>query len=441
MGKPERSLCSADGSSLSVAGVCRVEIRSTYRSVDTPVYVLTGSRKNLLGLHELRQLNLLAVVNSMCKDDFDPTREFPDVFQGLGTLPGTFKINLKDNMEPKCLFTPRPIAAGLKDQAKRELDQMLASGIIEPVDQPTEWCSGLTIAPKPGGKIRMCVDLTNLNKSVKREIYPLPRISEMLSNLSEGSVFSKLDAYSGFWQVNLHPESKLLTTFVTPWGRFCFNKMPFGISSAPEYFQKTMEKILQGLKGVVCLMDDVLVYGETVSEHWLRLRKVLERIKRAGMTLKKEKCEFGCSEIKFLGHIVSSVGVRPDPDKIQAILDILPPSNKLEARRFIGMVNYLSKFSNLISEYCTPIYAVTGSKSEWYWGVKQQEGFEKIKKLLTKAPILCAFDITRKHRVSADASKNAVGAVLLQLNCDNLWQPVEYASRTMRDAEVRYAQI
>jgi len=120
----------------------------------------------------------------------------------------------------------------------------------------------------------MCVDLTNLNKGVRREIYPLPRISDMLSELSEGVMFSKLDANSGFWQVKLDSKCKLLTTFVTPWGRFCFNRMPFGISSAPEYFQRAMENILKGLKGVVCFMDDILVHGRSASEHWERLNKV-----------------------------------------------------------------------------------------------------------------------------------------------------------------------
>jgi len=148
----------------------------------------------------------------------------------------------------------------------------------------------LTIAPKPNGAIRMCVDLTALNKGVRREVYPFPRVDEMLASLGKGKVFSKLDANSGFWQVVLDEKSRLLTTFITPWGRFCFRRMPFGISSAPEYFQREMERILKGSEGVVCLMDDILVFGEDDRQHWSRLREVLKKVEQSGMTLKKEKC-------------------------------------------------------------------------------------------------------------------------------------------------------
>ena len=128
------------------------------------------------------------------------------------------QYQLKRETEPLRLYAPRSIAAGLREKAKTELERMLTMGVIEPVEEPTQWRSGLTIAPKPNGGIRMCVDLTALNRGVKREVYPFPIVSEMLSNLAEGKVFSKLDANSGFWQVRLDPECKLLTTFITPWG-------------------------------------------------------------------------------------------------------------------------------------------------------------------------------------------------------------------------------
>ena len=394
-----------------------------------------------MGMTELRQLNLLAVINAMSSNEFDPIKVFNKVFKGLGTMPGIFTIELVEDAKPVRLMSPRPIAAGLREQAKAEIDNMLANGVIKQIEQPTDWCSGLTIAPKPNGKIRMCIDLTNLNKCVKREVYPLPRISDMLSKLAEGTLFSKLDANSGFWQVKLDPRCKLLTTFVTPWGRYCFNRMPFGITSAPEFYQRTMEKILDGLDGVICLMDDILVYGQDANEHWTRLRSVLERIEKSGMTLRKEKCEFACTEVKFLGHIVSGRGFKPDPDKVKAINDMKPPTSKTEARRFTGMVNYLMKFSSKLAGLCAPIYAVSGSKSEWFWGPDQKEAFEMVKEEITKSPVLCKFDLRAKHRVSADSSKSALGAVLLQLNEKSEWQPVEFASRKMTEAETRYAMV
>lgn len=441
LNQPSKLLLSADGSKLDVVGEANVSIKSKHKSIDTTVSVVKGAKRDLLGVEQVRDLGLLAIVNAVCRKSFEPFVEFAKLFEGLGKMPGVFSISLKRDTEPLRLLAPRPIAAGLREKAKSEIDRMLELKVIEPVEEPTEWCSGLTIAPKPNGAIRMCVDLTVLNKGVKREIYPLPRVSDMLSQLSAGRMFSKLDANSGFWQVELNPECKLLTTFITPWGRFCFRRMPFGISSAPEFFQRSMEKILAGLPGVVCMMDDVLVYGGDADEHWSRLRDVLNRIQNSGMTLRKDKCEFGSHEVKFLGHVISACGIKPDPDKVKAIREMNPPTNKKEARRFIGMVNYLNKFSSKLAELCVPIFSIMGKKSEWLWSDVQQKAFDDIKSVLSEAPVLCAFDPGMKHRVTADASKGALGAVLLQYNCDKEWQPVEYASRKLTEAECRYAMI
>ena len=156
--------------------------------------------------------------------------------------------------------------------------------MISKIQEPTDWCSGMVVVPKSDGKVRICVDLTRLNQSVHRERHPLPAMDQVLAQLAGATVLSKLDANSGFWQIPLSPDSAKLTTFITPFGRYCFNRLPFGISSAPEHFQR-MSEILTGLPGVVCMMDDVLVHGSTREEHDARLRDVLNRLQTAGMTL------------------------------------------------------------------------------------------------------------------------------------------------------------
>ena len=158
---------------------------------------------------------------------------------------------------------------------------MEKAGVISKVDKPTPWCAGMVPVPKRSGAIRICVDLKPLNESVLREVYPMPKVDETLAQLAGAKIFSKLDANSGFWQIPLAEESRLLTTFVTPCGRYCFNKLPFGISSAPELFQKRMSKVLAGLEGVVCQIDDVLVFGKDQSEHDDRVVAALERIEKA----------------------------------------------------------------------------------------------------------------------------------------------------------------
>ena len=218
-------------------------------------------------------------------------------------MPGNFRINLRENASPFCLFVPRTIPAGLRELAKAAIMKMLQEDIIEVVKGPSDWCAALTIVPKPNGKdVRPCVDLTMLNKSVLRERYPLLRITKLLASLGGSVMWSKLDANNGFHQCMLDPESKLLRTFITPWGRFYFKRMPFGILSAPEYVQRTMESILEG---VVCMMDDILVHGPSEAQHWKNLQNVLFAIKRSAMVLRKDKCEFGKQEIKFLGHVIS----------------------------------------------------------------------------------------------------------------------------------------
>ena len=144
---------------------------------------------------------------------------------------------------------------------------MESSGVISQVDVPTEWCAAMVAVPKKMDSLRICVDLRPLNECILREVYPLPKVDVTLASLSGAQVFSKLDANSGFWQIPLNKESRLLTTFITSFGRYCFNKLPFGIASAQEHFQKVMNKVLSGLDGIVCRMDDTLVFGKSQEEH------------------------------------------------------------------------------------------------------------------------------------------------------------------------------
>ena len=184
----------------------------------------------------------------------------------------------------------------------------------------------MVVVPKPNGTVRICVDLTKLNESVQRERLILPSVEQTLAQINGAKYFSKLDANSGFWQIQLSPESSKLTTFITPFGRFTFNRLPFGITSAPEYFQCKISEVLTGLDGIVCLIDDILVYGNTEEQHDQCLKAALSKISNAGLTLSKEKCIFGVTKISFLGQSVGSDGIQADPKKLQAIHAIKPPS-------------------------------------------------------------------------------------------------------------------
>ena len=276
------------------------------------------------------------------------------------------------------------------------------------------------------------------NESVLREVHPLPTVDEALSQLAGAKVFTKVDTNCGFWQVPLAKASWHSTIFITPNGRYCFNKLPFGISSAPEHFQRRMNKILTGLDGVLCHLDDVLVYGSTQQEHNQRITAVLERIQSKGETLNPNKCEFSRSLLTFLRHIINQDGIKPDSLKTAAIWEMTTPSTITELLHFMGMVNQVGKFSPKLSQ---PLRELFSNKRAWIWGPAQEKAFDSIKLELSKPTNLAHFDLEKETKVSADASAYGLGAVLLQQHSNEGWKPVAYSSRSMSETERRNAQI
>ena len=317
-------------------------------------------------------------------------------------------------------------------------------GVIFNVEESTEWCDSMVAVLKKSGGIRICMDLKPLNESVKRQPHPLPMVESILSQLSGAKIFSKLDANSGFWQISLSPESRPLTTFLTPFGHYHFNKLPFGLSSAPELFQKRMGKLFEGLDGVVCLIDDVLIFAADKEEHDLRLRAVLNKMAEAGTTLNMEKCLFQQTELKLLGHVLNQDGVSPDPEKTRAIALMPSPDGvpALRRRRFLGMVNHLGKFSHRLSELTKPLGDLLSTKNSWSWGPDQDRAFQELKEELSKPTVLALYSPQVETKVSADRSSFGLGAVLQQSQTsDSAWKPVECASRALTETEGRYAQV
>ena len=209
---------------------------------------------------------------------------------------------------------------------------MESMGIIKKITEPSEWCTGIAIVPKSTGAVRICGDLKLLNTSVLREPHPIPMVDETLAQLSGATFLVKSNTNSGFWQIPLPEESQPYATFISPFGQYCFQKLPFGISSAPELFQRRISCLLDGLKGVLWHMDDALIHGLTQQEHDQRLTATLQQLESVGVTLNMSKCKFGVDHVKFLGHIIDKEGVRADPDKVSAVVDMKAPRNVPELR-------------------------------------------------------------------------------------------------------------
>ena len=350
------------------------------------------------------------------------------------------EISLKEEAHPYSISVPRRVPIPLIPKVGAELDRMEKAGVIQKITEPTEWCAGMVPVLKKNGDVRICVDLKNLNRSVKREKYEIPTLEDVTHKLAGAKTFTKLDATSGFWQIPLSEKTAKLTTFLTPFGRYYFNRLPFGISLAPEIFQRTMEKILEGIDGVVCFMDDVVVCGDTDEQHDARLKQVLDRVIQAGLKLNREKCEFNQKDLIFLGHKFGPNGIEPDKAKVEAIQNMPEPENETELRRFLGMVNYLGRFVPNLSQTMHPLNALLNKDAAWLWGHEQKEAVKKLKESLTSAPTLVYFEMNRETAVAADASSYGMGGVLYQKH-DGEWKPVAYCSRTLTSAERRYAQI
>ncbi|XP_034023519.1 uncharacterized protein K02A2.6-like [Thalassophryne amazonica] len=365
-------------------------------------------------------------------------KQYPQVFTGLGCLTGEYKIKLKDDVKPYALSLPRHVPLPLHDKVKEELQRMEKMGAIVPIEEPTDWCAGMVMAPKPNGNIRICSDMTHLNEYIYRERHILPAVDETLAKLAGATVFSKLDATAGFWQVPLHPQSVPLTTFITPFGRYCYKRLPFGISSAPEHFQKWLTPMVTGLEGTVCHADDILVFGSTREQHDQRLHRVLVWLLEEGLTL--NKCQFAVNKVMFLGHIISTGGIEADPGKIKAITAMPTAKDAADVKRFVGMVNYVGKFSPRIAELTQPLRDLLKTDKDWVWGSAEQRAFDELRKELSSPTVLAQYCLHRET-IAADASSFGLGGVLSQKQQSGVSSPIAFISRSMTDTERRYAQI
>lgn len=442
----DKELSGPSGSLLKVLGYFESKIGVDQTEIFERIYVVDGRRPLLsrtacvkLGLIQcLCELDQVSNVNS----DQKFKEEFKSLFQGLGKMHRVVDIELAlGSGSAYAVHTPRSVPYPLLDKVKSELQDMVDNGVIFEVQKPTEWVSPMVVVPKPNDRVRICVDYTQLNKVVRREVFPMSHVEGSLAKLGNGRVFSKLDANSGFYQIPLSEKSKLLTTFLTPFGRYAYNRLPFGLSSSPEIYSKLVSEVLRGLAGVVVHMDDVCVWGQTEEEHDARVREVLKRMSEAGMTLNDSKCQFSRDSIHFLGHVISGSGIKPSPDSVQGIRDFPTPRSVTEVRSFLGMANQLSRFTPVLGSITDPLRELLCRDVAWYWGPAQESAFHQIKNELCRSVELAAYNSTYKTLVQTDASRSGLGAVLLQEQPTGLVRVVAAASRSLTETEKRYATI
>lgn len=241
----------------------------------------------------------------------------------------------------------RKVPLAIKDKLKQELDRLEQLEIIKPVNTPTDWISSLVIAPTSIGRIRLCIDPRPLNQALKRNHYPTPLIEDILPDLGKARIFSVVDVRDGFWHVVMDEKSSYLTTFSTPWGRYRWLRMPFGISPAPEEFQRRMEEALEGLDGFKPIHDDILIYGcrdndkEAHDDHDRKLETMIQRCLEKSIKLNKEKMKLKVDSVTYLGFVISKNGLCIDPQKVKAIQEMPTPKDRYGVQRLLGMTNFV----------------------------------------------------------------------------------------------------
>ncbi|KAL1460265.1 hypothetical protein WDU94_012186 [Cyamophila willieti] len=402
-------------------------------------FITEASQKTILGLEACQKYNLIKKIWSVSENTFGSYQElvnsYEEIFEGLGCLPGQCDITLRENANPH-IDPPRRVPFKLMSLYKEELQRMEKMKVITKVTEPTLWLNSVVLVSKPDSSLRVCLDPKPLNNEIIRARYPLPTIEEVRSKMSGAKFFSKLDASTAFWAIKLDEESSYLCTFGTPFGRYRFLRMPYGICSSAEKFHQKMVELLCDIPNVIVYIDDILIYASSKVEHDKILVRVLERVKKINLKLNKKKCILGLTKITFLGQVFQASGMLPDTSKIDAIQNMPVPTCVKDVQRFLGMINYLASYVPNLSEKSVNMRKLLKKDNLWCWECQHEKEFNDLKYLICKAPVLQFFNANRPIILNVDASQSAVGACLLQDG-----KPVAYSSRSLTETQKHWAQI
>ena len=443
------------GDPVKVVGVTLVKVKYKQQEGNLPLVVVEGDGPSLLGQgwreeicpdwRDIKNSRKARKVHQV-KTTENPLQQMlnkhEEVFkEELGTLKGTkATIHVKHDAPPR-FFRPRSVPFAMRAKIDEEIDRLLKEGIISPVKY-AEWAAPVVPLLKPTGNIRLCGDYKlTVNTVASLEQYPIPRMEDLFAALSGGKQFSKLDMSHAYQQILLNDESKQYVTVNTHRGLFTYNRLPFGVASAPAIFQRTMEGLLKGIPLVVVYLDDILVSGVDDADHLRNLDEVLSRLEEAGLRLKRSKCAFMQKEVEYLGHIVDAQGLHPVEKKVKAIMDAPTPTNVTELKAYLGLLNYYNKFLPNLATLLAPLHELLRHDVSWTWQKKQEEAFQKSKNLLHSADVLVHFSTDQELVLSCDASPYGVGAVLSHKMEDGSERPLGFMSRTLSPTEKRYSQL
>jgi hypothetical protein len=322
---------------------------------------------------------------------------------------------------------------------EKEVKKILDEKIIIPL-RYSKWVANLVLVRKKNGEIKLCVDFRNLNRSSKKDNYPLPKMEHILQKVTGANMMSMVDGFSRCNQVSVFPEDREKTAFTTSWGTFMYAKMPFGLMNAGANFQRAMDITFIGEKDkfVVNYLDDITMYSQSDKEHCDHLRKVFLKCRKFGLSLNPKISLFSMKEGKLLGHIVSYEGVRIDSIRVEAIQTLSLPRSEKEVQYFLGKIIFLRRFVSNFAELVKYITTMLRKDSEIKRTAESRDYFDQIKKYLTEAPVLVSPDYSKDFLIFSFGSFDTTTTVLLQKNVEGLEQPIAFFSRALRDVELKY---
>ena len=325
-------------------------------------------------------------------------------------------------------------------KVKAEIEKQWDAGFLEVIKYP-QWVSNIVVVPKKDDKIRVCVDFRDLNKASPKDDFPLPHIDVLVDNAAKSSTYSFMDGFSGYNQIKMAEEDKEKTTFITPWGTFCYKVMPFGLKNAGATYQRAMVTLFHDMmhKEIEVYVDDMIAKSKNEEDHVQVLRKLFDRLRKYQLKLNPAKCSFGVKSGKLLGFVISNKGIEVDPDKVKAIQAMTVPKTEKEVRGFLGRLNYIARFISQLTTTCEPIFRLLRKKNPGTWDKDCQEAFDKIKQYLQNPPLLVPPVPGRPLILYLTVTEAAMGCVLGQHDeSGRKEQAIYYLSKKFTDCESRY---
>jgi hypothetical protein len=421
---------------LKPAGVATLSLAYRGRRLDADFLVIDTPDPTLLGLDACLRLGIVHIdAVDVSSSTSALIEQYSDIFTGVGCVPGEYHISV-DKSVPPVIHASRKIPLNLRLKVQQQLNDMERLGIIIKRTEPTEWVNSLLIIEKKNHTLRLCLDPRQLNQAIRREHFQIPTFDDVIAELHGKKMFTVIDMRDGFWHIKLDEASSRLCTFNTPFGRYSFQRLAFGISSAPEVFQRKNFELFGDIPNVHIVFDDIIIAAADDAEHDAALRELFDRARRFNVRFNKDKLRIKLPSVRYLGHVLSADGVKPDPDKVRAINDMPTPTDKKSLQRFIGMVQFLGRWLPHLADMKRPLCQLLRDDVEWAWSTQQDNAVRDIKAALVSAPVLRFFDPSKPAVIQCDASSTGIGAVLNQED-----QPCAFASRALTEAETRYAQI